>query len=440
MRQPKIILTILFAFTVLSSKAQIINEYLDLQIHPTIHFPYSFFSKGLTFFDPLKPPKLRNKHMFTNVNYANYWKANKGARIFCVGLIAREGPKKPEKAKKMILAELAYIEKFIADNGNDFALARNPQQVRELVKDTTKTIIILSIEGGRNLIHSQEDANFWASKGISFITLIHLKDYEFGSSAVMPGIPQHLLNLKGVFKKERKRGLTDKGRQAILWLANAGILTDITHMNDQTRKDALAYMEKIGLPPLSTHDGFKPIQNQPRGIDADDVLKIYKNHGLMSLAITMEAYKPQGIYKQVLDSLKKAHCYCEGSVDGYIFTYNAVKQHIENNLYYIFGDSTKTLAKLSPQELTDISIGFETDFNGWTSHHRPRYGKKGCYKMKDGKTYEDVDLKGLAHPGLLASNWRLIEKEGVDLAPVRRSAEKFLLMWQYVIDNKGNFH
>ena len=78
---------ILFLFLLLAfgANAQVVNEYMDLQIHPTISVPYGFFSKGLVFFDSAHPPKLRYKHMFTNVNYANYWKANKGTRIFVVG-------------------------------------------------------------------------------------------------------------------------------------------------------------------------------------------------------------------------------------------------------------------------------------------------------------------------------------------------------------------
>ena len=429
---------ILFLFLLLAfgANAQVVNEYMDLQIHPTISVPYGFFSKGLVFFDPAHPPKLRYKHMFTNVNYANYWKANKGTRIFVVGLIGREGPKRPAKAKKMILEQLDYINKFVANNSADFAVAHSPQEVRNLVHTTTKTIIVYSIEGGRNLIHSQDDANFWASQGVSFITLVHLKDYEVGGSAVMPGFAEHLLNLKGVFKKESKRGLTDVGRQTILWMANAGIMTDITHMCDKTRTDAITFMNSKGLPVLSTHDSFKSMNNQPRGIAPSDVIRIYQGKGLVSLPITTDLYKPDANYKAKRDSLP---CYCKGSIDGYKFVYNEANKYISSHVSVIFSDSTKTYSNLTPQELTDISVGFQTDFNGWTSHHRPRYGKKGCYKINPDSTYNPVDIQGLAHPGLMGDNWDLLQKEGTDLAPIKRASEKFLLMWQQYLDNRGKY-
>lgn len=426
----------LFLFICLTGQAQVVHDYIDLQVHPTMHVPYSFFGKGLQFFDEARPPKLRYKHMFTNVNYANYWKDNKGARIFVVGLLNRENMASPKRARNMILKQIAYVDTFVARNSGHFVVAHNPQEVRTLVHTTNKTIIVYSIEGGRKLINSQDDAHFWAAKGVAFITLVHLKDYEVGGSAIAPGLATHLLNLKGVFKKESKRGLTDIGRQTILWMANAGIMTDITHMCDQTRKDALDFMLLKGIPPLSTHDGFKPILNNPRGIDGEDLVKIYRGKGLLSLPITMVPYKPDAQYKAMIDSLP---CYCKGSVDGYKFGYTVVKNYIESNVGRIFNDSTKTLQSLTAKQLTDISIGFQTDFNGWTSHHRPRYGKKGCYKINPDSTYEAADLQGLAHPGLLASNWNILQKEGVDLEPIKRSSEKFLLMWQYFIDNKGKF-
>lgn len=428
-----VLLLLLFTIT---ARAQEVHEYMDLQIHPTINFPYGFFGKGLTFFDEAHPPKLRYKHMFTNVNYANYWKANKGTRIFTVGLIGREGPKRPAKAKKMILAQIDYIDKFVANNSADFAIAHSPQEVRTLVHTTNKTIIVYSIEGGRNLIHSQADADFWASKGVAFITLVHLKDYEVGSSAIMPGFAKHLLNLKGVFRKENKRGLTDVGRQTILWMANAGIMTDITHMNDKTRTDAIAFMNSKGLPVLSTHDGIKPLINQPRGIPLPDFINIYKGGGLVSLPISTSTYKPLPLYKAKIDSMP---CYCEGSVDSYKLLYQSANNYLHKNVAAIFGDSTKKYSGLTPQELTNISVGFQTDFNGWTSHHRPRYGKKGCYKINPDSSYNPIDIKGLAHPGMIADNWNLLQKEGVDLEPIKRASEKFLLMWQQFLDNRGKY-
>jgi microsomal dipeptidase-like Zn-dependent dipeptidase len=415
---------------------------MDLQIHPTMHVPYSFFGKGLEFFDEKKPPKLKYKHQFKNANYANYFKANEGIRIFVTGALTNEGIKSKKKARKMIVEQIDYINQFVENNSTDFAVARTPDKVRYLVDSTNKTIIIHSIEGAKKVINSAEDAKFYANLGVSFVTLMHLTDYAYGGAAIKPGLMTKLLNFKGWVRKKKKRGLTAKGKEAILWLANAGIMIDITHMSDKTRVDALDFMEEKGIPPIATHDGFKPIQNSPRGIDKESVLRIYKQGGLMSLPISgesLKAHKAEEPYKSILDSLEKAKCYCEGSIDAYKFTYEALKEHIHGNLQYIYGDSLYNYTDLPDTAKTQLAIGFQTDFNGWLNHHRPRYGKKGCYPIEAGKAYEPIELLGMPHPGMLGAHWKLLEKEGVDLEPVQRASERFLQIWETFLERKGTF-
>lgn len=256
---------------------------------------------------------------------------------------------------------------------------------------------------------------------------------EYGGAAILPGIPTRLINMNASCEIENEIGLTELGKNAIAWLANAGIMIDVTHMNDQTRKDALKVMEEHGIPPLSTHDGFKPIQHHPRALDEEDVFNIYKNNGLVSLPISglsLIPFNPDEKYQQQIDSLD---LYCEGSTDTYKFTYLALKKFIETHPGLSYNDS------LSDAEKVNFSIGFQSDFNGWLNHSRPRYGEDGCYAMHPDSIYEKIDTEGLAHPGLMESQWNVLEKEGVDLSPIKRAAEKFLQLWQYFLDNRGKF-
>ncbi|MEM7105789.1 MAG: membrane dipeptidase [Bacteroidota bacterium] len=418
--------------------AQEIREYMDLQIHTTMHVPYKFFGHGLQYFGEGEDPKLKHKHQFKNVNYANYLKANKGARIFINGALANAGVASKKKAKKLIITQLEYVNKFIEENSDHFALARTPEEVRHLIHNTDKTVIIHSIEGGKKLINGPADAKFWANQGVSFITLIHLIDYKSGASAFKPGVFTTLLNFRGKFKTKKKRGLKDHGENAIHWLANEGIMIDISHMAPPTRVDALELMEAAGIPPIATHDLFKPIQNNQRGIDTASILKIYKNGGLMSLPISgysLKAHKPYPEYRAALDSIEN---YCPGSIDTYKFTYSALKSFIERNVVNIHPEG-KSFSELSEEEKVRYSIGFQSDFNGWLNHSRPRYGRGGCHEIEEGVVYEDIELFGMTHPGLLESNWKLLEKENVDLSPIRRSSERFLQIWQFFLDNKGSF-
>lgn len=413
--------------------AQFVYEYMDMQIHPTMHFPYAFFGKGLTYFDEKNPPNISYKHQFNNVNYANFLKNNKGLRIMIVGYLNSEYINNAEKARKGILNQINYVNTFVVENSEFFAIAKTPTEVRDLLKSTNKTIILHSIEGGKELIKSQEDAYFWAAQGISFITLIHLVDSEYGGAAILPGFATRVINSDASTHSEKEIGLTELGENAIIWLANAGIMTDITHMNDRTRKDAIKVMIKHGIPPLATHEGFKPLQHHPRALDTEDIISIYQNNGFISLPIsgyTCMSYHPDSVYQKQLDSL---NLFCEGSIDSYRFLYEVVKEFIETEPKLHYHDS------LSEAEKINFSIGFQSDFNGWLNHSRPRYGEDGCYKIIPDSITEPIEILGLAHPGLLDSQWKVLEKEGVDLLPIKRSSEKFLQLWQFLIDKKGRF-
>lgn len=432
-----ILLLCFFGVTEVRAQDNQIRAYLDLQMHPTMSFPYPFFSKGFKFYKEGKAPNLKFKHQLKNVNYANYYIENKGVDILVTGVLNREGINKKKKARKRILNQIKYIENFAKENAAHFVVAKSPEAVRELVETTNKTIILLSIEGGRGLINSQEDAFFWAQQGITFITLVHLVDAEYGAAAIKPGLMTKLINWRGTIKKEKKRkGLTEAGKNAIRWLANAGVMIDLTHMADKTRIDALDFMEAAGIPPIVTHDFFRPIQNQARGLSEEQIIQIYKNGGFIGLPISgmaLKAYHADPEYATEIDSLKQAGCFCEGSIDSYKYTYLKVKDLIESNHQQISGRELDAEAfdELTEAQKVQYSIGFQSDFNGWVNHSMPRYGKKGCYPIQEGKPYEEIETEGMATPDLLASQWRLLEKEGVDLAPIQRNAERFLQLWTY---------
>lgn len=422
--------------------AQEIREFMDLQTHTCMHVPYKFFGKGLTWFDEENPPGLTYKHLLTNVNYANFLAGNKGARIIVNGAIAPEVIASRKKAKRIILEQLRQVNEFAEMHADLFVVATTPQQVRDYVHNTDKTIIIHSIEGGKKLIDGTEDAQFWAEQGIAFITLIHLIDDEFGGAAIQPDMLTKIINYKGSvkqsFHKSKTKGLTEKGKQAILWLANAGIMTDLTHMSPQTRKDALSLMEQHHLAPLVTHDMFKPIQNQQRAISEEDILRIYRLNGLMSLPISgasLKAHQPRKDYAAQLDSMKN---HCPGSVDSYKFTYVSLNKFLHENITGLINHQAKW-ENLTEQQKVNLSIGFQSDFNGWVNHSRPRYGDEGCAEINPDKEHEPIEIYGLAHPGLLESQWRLLEKEGVDLIPVKRASEKFLQMWEVFLERQGQF-
>jgi|GEM_PF-5210143 len=65
-------------------------------------------------------------------------------------------------------------------------------------------------------------------------------------------------------------------------------------------------MEQHRIPVISTHDGFKPIQNHARALDEEDVTAIYRGGGFVALpvsGISLRPYKPHEKYRRLIDSL-----------------------------------------------------------------------------------------------------------------------------------------
>lgn len=433
---PKKIITLLMALAcLLTANGQEIREYMDLQSHATMSFPHPIFKPGLTYFDT-DTPKLSYNHTLTNVNYANYWEDNAGARIIINGAMPQEYFVTPKRARELVLEQLEYVNAFAEAHADKFVVAFTPQQVRHYVTTTDKTVIIHSIEGAEKIVHSQEDACFWADQGISFMTLIHLMNNRYGGAATLPEVPTMVINFKDAIRSvfhPGTKGLTKQGEDAIMWLTNAGIMTDITHMSPQTRADALAFMQEKGIPPLSTHEGFQPIQNHTRALSPEQVVLIYQLGGLVSLAVSLEEYNPYEYYRKKLEALPN---HCPGSIDSYQFTYQVLDSFIRSSAGIMLNKVGLHWDDLTEQQKVLLSIGFQTDFNGWTSHARPRVGPDGCYPMEPGKEYNPIEVQGLAHPGLLADHWQYLEDEGVDLDPIKRSSERFLQMWELFLSKR----
>lgn len=414
-----------------------IREFMDLQIHTTMHVAYCFFGDGLQYFDEEDPPDLTYRHRFKNVNYANFLENNAGARIFVNGSILPELIASKKRARRLTLEQIRYVNDFAETHAEKFAVAKTPEEVRYYIHHTEKTVFIHSIEGAKRLINSAADAQFWADQGVAFVTLMHLVDSEHGASGIKPGFLGGLINFKGTIKKifcgKRERRLKEKGKNAIRWLADAGIMTDITHMSELTRQDALDLMEREGIPLIATHELFRPVQNHVRGLTKLDIARIYRNGGFIAVPLSgevLEPYKPEPAYQLQLDSFPNR---CPRSIDAFRFTYEAVQQFVENEL--VLPRAGNYFPEANEAQKVEWSIGFQSDFNGWLNHSRPRVGPKGCRENEQSSVY-DLETKGLAHPGLLAEHWEILQEDNVDLAPIRRASEKFLQLWQFFLDSR----
>ena len=398
-----------------------VHVQIDWQGHPAMHIPWTMFGKGLTD----RPLKRRTwRHQFRQTVSAPALHAS-GVRIFLAAAMAAERAKNPKQAKRLILKQLRYVEAYVAEHPERYALAKTPTEAREALARTHKMVIVHSIEGGHHLLWEDGDAQFWAGQGIALMTLIHLRDKEFGGSALLSSGLGRIVNPTGARAQRRgtRRGLTDHGKKAILALNAAGILVDYSHMAPATLSDALELSETHGIPPVLTHSRLGKVFEGEAGISDDQLVQIYRLGGQFSVSLNAQEVGSKQAPVPIPADV------CPGTVQAWAWYHDQVQRTLIDNLGNIFSDPKVTLETLSEVQRTQLATGWSSDWNGWTSHSYPVYGRGRCHKQVPPNPL-DIDIRGLAHPGLLPQHWQRVEERGVNMESMLRSGERFLQLWE----------
>lgn len=395
-----------------------LRGHVDLQAHPAMHMAWpTFFREGML---DAAPTNMTWRHQFTQQVYTPFMKRS-GVRLFGAAAMAAERADEPGQAHRLILDQLEQVERWIAAHPADMALARTPQEARRLLTTTDKMVVVHQIEGGRKILLDPRDAWFWRSKGVMLVTVMHLLHDELGHAAFnlgpMSGIINVLWNGIDCRPADARRGLTARGREAIVELHRAGILVDLSHMHPTTVDDALEVCRQHSIPPIVTHGMYKAIQDSERGLTAAQIVEIYRLGGMVSVPCDGNALDPHQARIPVPAGLER------GTMDMYRFHVETVHRLLRDNAQTILG---KPWAQASDAERTRLAVGWASDWNGWTNHSRPtpRRAVRGPVL--------EVDRVGLAHPGLLPQYFQRLREDGMDLDPVERSLERFIQIWEQV--------
>lgn len=392
---------------------------IDWQGHPAMHMPWPMFSRGLRDRDPF----MTWRHQFRQTVHAPYLERS-GVRIFLTAAMAAERARNPDQARRLILRQLRYVEEFVQAHPDRYAMARTPAQARELLTTTDKMVLVHSIEGGRRLLTRPGDATFWADQGVALVTLIHLYDDELGGAALNPGLQGRLVNPAAARKRRQgqDRGLTPRGREAMVELGQAGVLVDLSHMSPQAAAQALELTAAHGMPPVVTHGFLASITRVERAFTDAQVVEIYRQGGSFNLGLNGVALDP------VDPSLPIPPELCPGTLDSFQFHHQTVQRLLLAHAAAILGEPGLDPSRMTEDQRTALATGWSSDWNGWTSHSRPKHGPGRCLPLPDSPL--ELDVVGLAHPGLLPQHWQRLAEQGTDLDPMQRSAEQFLRLWE----------
>jgi len=298
--------------------------------------------------------------------------------------------------------QIGFVEEFVAKFPLKYAIATDPAQARIAIS-RGKIVFVHAIEGATKLIKTVDDVEYWKKRGVVLITPIHLRDNQIGgaylSNRVYPFINPTGRFLKGI---GRYRGLKKIGKKVIEAMVDSGMLIDLSHMGEDSRKDTLDILAKRGVGPIVTHGYTKEILDDPRNFSNDEIDKIYNLGGLFGIGGDIKALsKTKKIYKKSSD-------HCPRTIDSFLIQYDHIR---------------------SLRSKHNRAIAFGSDFNGGANNFRPRYGKRGCFDKDRPIISSDFETSGLRHIGMMKGFINDIEKRS-ESKTINHSAEAFLRAWE----------
>nr|XP_019045401.1 hypothetical protein I302_05790 [Kwoniella bestiolae CBS 10118]OCF24331.1 hypothetical protein I302_05790 [Kwoniella bestiolae CBS 10118] len=155
---------------------------------------------------------------------------------------------------------------------DDFQYARTSEDTLNAFK-VGRFATFIGVEGAHMLGNSLSILRVWAQLGVRYITLTHTGHNAFASSAGSGGPiePVHPGN-----------GLTELGRELIKEMNRTGIMIDLSHVSDETMRQAIQLSK---APVLFSHSNARALCDHPRNIP-DDVLDMIgseegKNSGVI---------------------------------------------------------------------------------------------------------------------------------------------------------------
>ena len=165
----------------------------------------------------------------------------------------------PLEQVKQTIEEIDLIRDIVARYPQTFELATSAAEVRRIHK-AGRIASMIGVEGGNQIDNSFSVLRAYRALGAGYLTLTHSRTIEWADSATDD--PKH-------------GGLTPFGEAVVHELNRLGMLVDLSHVNEETMKDALRVSK---APVIFSHSGARFVDDHPRNV-SDEVLKLVAANG-----------------------------------------------------------------------------------------------------------------------------------------------------------------
>lgn len=162
-------------------------------------------------------------------------------------------------ALQQTLEQIEFVQKLIARYPGTFAAARTADDVLAARK-AGKIASLIGVEGGHSIENSLATLRKLHDLGAGYLTLTHSDTLAWADAAT---------------DSAKHQGLTAFGEEVVRELNRLGMLVDLSHVSDETMRDAL----RVSMAPvIYSHSSARAIANHPRNVP-DDILKLVRENG-----------------------------------------------------------------------------------------------------------------------------------------------------------------
>ena len=174
-----------------------------------------------------------------------------------------------------------------------------------------KLAVLLGVEGGHMIENDLNKLEALYKRGVRYMTITWNNSTPWATSALYEASPNP--SEGGALEPERKKGLTDFGKQIIIRMNELGMLVDLSHVGEQTFWDAIATTTK---PVLVSHSCVYALCGHRRNLKDDQIKAVAKNGGVIHLNFYSGFIDPAfearsdaftAIYKIEMDSMLKVN-------------------------------------------------------------------------------------------------------------------------------------
>lgn len=166
-----------------------------------------------------------------------------------------------EAAREYVDTHAAYLKSVIDRQKELAGFARTAEEIEKITMEG-RCACLLAIESGAALAGRLENVEHFAELGVKMMTLVWNGENELGSG------------------HDTEKGLTDFGKQAVKRMEAAGMIVDVSHLNDRGFDDLCEIAEK---PFIATHSNLRSVCGHKRNLMECQFGEIVRRKGLVGI-------------------------------------------------------------------------------------------------------------------------------------------------------------